>query len=91
MSALHRATRCPPNSNVVQMVRLIVGRHLEVPTLSILPQSRFFKDLGADDLDSVELVMVAEEAFDIEITDEEAEKIETVQDMVHVVEVKICP
>jgi len=91
VSALRHATRCPPNSNIFQMVRLIVGRHLEVPTLSIFPQSRFFKDLGADDLDSVELIMVAEEAFDIQITDPEAEKIGTVQDMVQVVQAKICP
>ena len=88
---LHQGARCPPNSNIFQMVRLIVGNHLEVPTLSILPQSRFFKDLGADDLDSVELIMVAEEAFDIEITDSEAAKVETVQDMVQVVQAKICP
>jgi acyl carrier protein len=91
VSALHRATRCTPNSNVFQMVRLIVGHHLEVPTLSILPQSDFWKDLGADDLDGTELIMVAEEAFDIEIHDDEAEKIRTVQDMVKVVQAKICP
>lgn len=91
VSPLHRATRCPPNSNVFQMVRLVVGNHQGVPTLSIQPQSDFWKDLGADDLDGTELIMVAEENFDIEIEDEKAETIRTVQDMAQVVQAKICP
>jgi acyl carrier protein len=91
VSPLHSATRCPPNSNIFQMVRLIVGNHLEVPALSILPQSDFWKDLGADDLDGTELIMVAEEHFDIQIHDDEAMKIRTMQDMVQVVQAKICP
>jgi acyl carrier protein len=73
------------------MVRLVVGNHQGVPTLSIQPQSDFWKDLGADDLDGTELIMVAEENFDIEIEDEKAETIRTVQDMAQVVQAKICP
>ena len=73
------------------LVRLIVGNHLRVPTLSILPQSDFWKDLGADEVDGTELIMVAEEYFDIQIHEDEAVKIRTVQDMVQVVQAKICP
>ena len=91
VSPLHSATRCPPNSNIFQMVRLIVGNHLRVPALSILPQSDFWKDLGADEVDGTELIMVAEEYFDIQIHEDEAVKIRTVQDMVQVIQAKICP
>jgi acyl carrier protein len=48
----------------------------------VTPSASFVDDLGADSLDQVELVMALEEAFDVEIPDEEAEKIRTVQDAV---------
>jgi acyl carrier protein len=55
---------------------------IDVKEVEIKPESNFVNDLGADSLDTVELVMALEEAFDTEIPDEEAEKIKTVQDAV---------
>ena len=52
----------------------------------VTPQASFIEDLGADSLDIVELVMALEEEYDMEISDEEAEKIRTVQDVVNYIE-----
>ena len=60
---------------------IIVDR-LGVDPNEITPQASFVDDLGADSLDTVELVMAFEEEFDIEIPDEDAEKIQTVQDAI---------
>lgn len=62
-----------------EKVKKIVAEQLGVAEENIKPESSIFKDLGADSLDSVELVMAIEEEFNIEIPDEVAEKIETVQ------------
>jgi acyl carrier protein len=56
----------------------IVAKHLDVERDKIKPETSFIGDLGADSLDIVELVMELEEAFDITIQDEDAEKIKTV-------------
>ena len=68
--------------NVEQRVKKIVAEQLGVNEAEIKNESSFVDDLGADSLDTVELVMAFEEAFDIEIPDEDAEKIRTVQDAV---------
>lgn len=65
-----------------ERVKAIVAEQLSVEVEKIKPQSVFLEDLGADSLDTVELVMALEEEFDIEIPDEEAEKITTVQAVV---------
>jgi len=65
--------------NVDQRVKKIVAEQLGVNESEIKNESRFVDDLGADSLDTVELVMALEEEFEIEIPDEEAEKITTVQ------------
>jgi acyl carrier protein len=52
----------------------------------VTPKASFVDDLGADSLDTVELVMAFEEAFDVEIPDDEAEKIRTVQDAISYIE-----
>lgn len=67
-------------------VKKIVVDQLGVDAEKITPQSTFAEDLGADSLDTVELVMALEEEFDIEIPDEAAEKIATVQDAVDHIE-----
>ena len=72
--------------NVEQRVKKIVAEQLGVNEAEIKNESSFVDDLGADSLDTVELVMAFEEAFDIEIPDEEAEKIKTVQDAVDYIE-----
>lgn len=59
-------------------VRDIIVEQLGVDAAQVKPEASFVNDLGADSLDTVELVMALEEAFDMEIPDEEAEKIQTV-------------
>jgi len=65
--------------NVEQRVRKIVAEQLGVNEADVKNESSFVNDLGADSLDTVELVMALEEEFETEIPDEEAEKITTVQ------------
>lgn len=67
----------------------IIAEQLSVDKDKVVPGASFVDDLGADSLDLVELIMAMEEAFDIEIADEVAEKITTVQDAInHVNSVK---
>ncbi len=68
--------------NIEQRVKKIIAEQLGVNEAEIKTESSFVDDLGADSLDTVELVMAFEEAFDIEIPDEEAEKIRTVKDAI---------
>ncbi len=65
---------------VEDKVKQIIVEQLGVDEGEVTPNASFVDDLGADSLDTVELVMAFEEAFDIEIPDEDAEKIRTVQD-----------
>ena len=67
---------------VADKVKSIIVEQLGVDEEEVTPDASFVDDLGADSLDTVELVMAFEEAFDIEIPDEDAEKIRTVQDAV---------
>ncbi len=69
-------------SDVVKRVKEIVAEQLSVEEAQVVPEASFMDDLGADSLDTVELVMALEEEFDIEIPDEDAEKIQTVQDAI---------
>ena len=70
------------NPVTVEKVKQIIAEQLGVDENEITPSSSFVEDLGADSLDTVELVMALEENFSIEIPDEDAEKIRTVQDAV---------
>jgi acyl carrier protein len=63
-------------------IKQIVVEQLGVEESEVTPKASFVDDLGADSLDQVELVMAFEEAFDVEIPDEDAEKIRTVQDAI---------
>ena len=65
-----------------ERVKQIIVEQLGVDEGEVTPNASFVDDLGADSLDTVELVMAFEEAFDIEIPDEDAEKIRSVQDAV---------
>ena len=58
----------------------IIAQQLGVDEDNVTPDASFMEDLGADSLDTVELVMALEEEFDLEIPDSDAEKIQTVQD-----------
>jgi acyl carrier protein len=64
--------------NLEERVKKIITEQLAVDAAEVTPQAQFVQDLGADSLDTVELVMALEEEFDIEIPDEDAEKIKTV-------------
>ncbi|MGL4712349.1 MAG: acyl carrier protein, partial [Shewanella sp.] len=66
-------------SNIEERVKKIIVEQLGVKEEDVKPAASFVDDLGADSLDTVELVMALEEEFDTEIPDEEAEKITTVQ------------
>jgi len=67
---------------VDEKVKQIIVEQLGVDEGEVTPNASFVDDLGADSLDTVELVMAFEEAFDIEIPDEEAEKIKTVKNAI---------
>ncbi len=69
-------------SDIQERVRKIVAEHLDVDISKVLPNASFIDDLGADSLDQVELVMAFEEEFGIEIPDDQAEKIVTLEDAV---------
>ena len=71
---------------IVEKVKQIIGEQLGVDEGEVTLSASFVDDLGADSLDRVELVMALEEAFDLEIPDEEAEKIRTVQDAIDYIE-----
>lgn len=73
-------------SEVEAKVREIICEQLGVSEGDVTPDASFIEDLGADSLDIVELVMALEEEYDMEISDEEAEKIRTVQDVVNYIE-----
>lgn len=75
--------------NVEVRVKEIIVEQLSVDPEQVTPQASFVNDLGADSLDTVELVMALEEEFDLEIPDEEAEKITTVGQAVEYIETKL--
>ncbi len=72
--------------STLEKVRKVVVDQLSVDEALVTPEASFTADLGADSLDTVELVMAFEEEFGCEIPDEEAEKIQTVQDAVNYID-----
>ena len=75
-------------SEVESKVKKIVVDHLGVEESKVIPEAKFIDDLGADSLDTVELVMAFEEEFGSEISDSDAEKILTVGDAIKFIESK---
>jgi acyl carrier protein len=73
---------------VEEKVKEIISKQLGVDSDKVTPEASFVDDLGADSLDTVELVMAFEEAFNIEIPDEDAEKIVKVQDAIDYIKEK---
>ncbi len=72
--------------DIIKKVEEIISEQLGVDESQITPEAKFVDDLGADSLDTVELVMALEEEFDLEISDEEAEKLTTVQKVIDYIE-----
>lgn len=74
---------------VAEKITEIIVEQLGVKPEEVTPEASFIDDLGADSLDTVELVMALEEEFGIEIPDEEAEKIQTVGDAIKYISAKV--
>ncbi len=75
-------------ADVEAKVKKIISEQLGVPETDVKPEASFVNDLGADSLDTVELVMALEEEFGVEIPDEDAEKIATVQNAIDYIKAK---
>ncbi|MCB0309749.1 MAG: acyl carrier protein [Bdellovibrionales bacterium] len=74
------------SEEISERIKAIIVEQLGVGLEEVTPEASFIEDLGADSLDIVELIMALEEQFDIEIPDEDAEKIQTVKDVISYVE-----
>ncbi len=70
------------SDNIEEKVKDIIVEQLSVTPDQVKPEAKFIDDLGADSLDTVELVMAFEEEFEIEVPDEEAEKLTSVGDVI---------
>ena len=75
-------------TDVFDEVKKVICDQLDVEASQVVAEARFVEDLGADSLDTVELVMAFEEAFDFEIPDEQAEQIKSVQDVLDLIAAK---
>ncbi|RKQ83622.1 acyl carrier protein [Brockia lithotrophica] len=74
------------SDELFEKIKGVIVERLNVEPDQVRPESRFREDLKADSLDLVELVMELEDAFGLEISDEDAEKIQTVQDVIEYIE-----
>jgi len=77
-------------SDTFERVKKVIAEQLDIEEAKIVPEASFTNDLGADSLDNVELIMGLEEQFEIEIPDEEAQKILTVKNAVDYINDKIA-
>jgi len=73
---------------IAERIKSIIVEQLGVSLEEVTPEASFIEDLGADSLDIVELIMALEEEYDMEIPDEDAEKIQAVQDVISYVQGK---
>ena len=74
------------DKNIQDSVKDIIVEQLGVKPEQVTPEAKFIEDLGADSLDTVELVMALEEKFGIEVPDEQAEKLQSVGDVIKYIE-----
>ncbi len=76
------------SEEIAERVKSIIVEQLGVSMEEVTPEASFIEDLGADSLDIVELIMALEEEYDTEIPDEDAEKIQTVDDVISYIQSK---
>lgn len=76
-------------SELLEKIKKIVSEQLDVDPDQVVPEASFVDDLGADSLDLTELIMAMEDEFGMEIDDEEAQKLRTVQDVINYIESKL--
>jgi len=74
---------------IVEKVKAIIVDKLGVDEIDVVPEAKFIKDLGADSLGTVELIMEFEKEFDIDIPDDQAEKINTVGEAIAYIEANV--
>jgi acyl carrier protein len=77
------------SDNNFDKIKKIVAEQLAIDESKIVPEASFSEDLGADSLDTVELVMALEEEFGVQISDEDAQKLAKVQDVITYIESKL--
>lgn len=78
-----------PSTVIPQKLINLIVEQLGVPAQDVTPQARLISELGADSLDVIELANEIEQEFEIEVTDEEFEKVQTVQQLVELIEEKL--
>ncbi|QTO97692.1 acyl carrier protein [Helicobacter pylori] len=74
------------DTNLFETIQAVIAEQLGIDVSQVTPEAKFVKDLGVDSLDIVELIMALEERFGIEISDEQAEKIVNVGDVMRYIE-----
>ena len=77
------------DSTIQDRIYEIIATGLKIDRQKITPTSRFIDDLGADSLDLVELIMALEEEFELDISEDEAEKFKNIQDITHYIQTKV--
>ncbi len=76
------------SEEINERIKSIIAEQLGVNMEEVVPEASFIEDLGADSLDIVELIMALEEEYDMEIPDEDAEKIQSVEDVISYIQSK---
>lgn len=78
-----------PEKSITERLTTVIVDQLGIKPEKVKPESKFIEDLGADSLDTVELIMACEDEFDLEVSDEDAEKIVTVGNAIEYLEGKL--
>src|SRR5439155_26997612 len=91
LSRAYESTEFMADKSIEEKVKDIIVEQLGVNTEQVTPQASFIEDLGADSLDIMELVMAFEEEFSVEVPDDDAEKLQTVGDVIKYIQERAKP